>query len=819
MRDLDRIRVEMRHGDSKYPLLVPLLLAVLAGLLFAFQYQTLAKFSILPPGRSFGAPLHFYQVLAERVNFDFIDALLAALLLLVGLALVALEVHGRRLTRFLCAVFQNEVRTRVLLLATSAVGVRYYFAVGELSWAGDAPHHISLAWVTAESLSRLEFPFWTYYFGAGSPYLQFYGPLFFCAAAVVDLLIGDIYWSIKLLLGAAHIASGLGVYLLARELGCRRAESMLAGLVYVLCFWHVQQVLVMGRFALGLFYALLPWPFVFFERLRTSERPLASASGGGLAIAALNYTHPGYGFFALGLFVLYALCRLWSLPSAQRRGGYSALLLSCGLVLSAYLLLGMWVERGSTGLAGMEFGWALGAKAASAEVPDPTWRHLLIWSNYRFWLFAPPDHWYGGYLGISAVLIAVLGLRLVLRRKPLIAVGVGLLVSLALVFAHGLPPLRFIEVVQAMNSARFLLFVVFFLALACGLGARLLAHRFKGVYVFLLLAVVIDLGPTSFQQPYMPKGTDDLENPQTPWYSYRSDAMRYRTQGELPPYRISWLRGGVSHFTAVGFLPFASSTPTPDVLLSADLAAGRLFSQPLADFAGHIVGSVSRIAALDHSEPFALAKAGFAMLNVRHLLLSWRDGSIRRLRLAADSPILVAPRVEGYTIEELARVPYEQMAGRTPLSMEDPAARAVLRTLWTIERTGVESSAPRAARILLQGASTRDLGGEPRVAVVEHRVHNQRVQLIVETSAPCFARLAYAYYPHMDVLINGTKVDPLETVGGFIALELGAGRQQIEVLPRLSLLRVGLLWLNGLVVAAMGVLVFREYRWTTHNSR
>ena len=76
----------MRHGDSKYPLLVPLLLAVLAGLLFAFQYQTLAKFSILPPGRSFGAPLHFYQVLAERINFDFIDALLAALLLLAWMS-------------------------------------------------------------------------------------------------------------------------------------------------------------------------------------------------------------------------------------------------------------------------------------------------------------------------------------------------------------------------------------------------------------------------------------------------------------------------------------------------------------------------------------------------------------------------------------------------------------------------------------------------------------------------------------------------------------------------------------------------------------
>jgi hypothetical protein len=96
----------------------------------------------------------------------------------------------------------------------------------------------------------------------------------------------------------------------------------------------------------------------------------------------------------------------------------------------------------------------------------------------------------------------------------------------------------------------------------------------------------------------------------------------------------------------------------------------------------------------------------------------------------------------------------------------------------------------------------------------EHRVENQHVTIALETSAPCFARLAYAYYPYMDVLVNGVAVRPLQTVGGFIALELGQGPQRIELAPRLSPLRRALLWLNGLVLCAGAGLALREYRRT-----
>ena len=65
-------------------------------------------------------------------------------------------------------------------------------------------------------------------------------------------------------------------------------------------------------------------------------------------------------------------------------------ILAVGLLVGTYLTLPMWLEREYTGLAaGVELG----------GVPDPGWRQLFSWSNFR-WRFdeLPVDqrHWYGG---------------------------------------------------------------------------------------------------------------------------------------------------------------------------------------------------------------------------------------------------------------------------------------------------------------------------------------------------------------------------------------------------------------------------------------
>ena len=76
--------------------------------------------------------------------------------------------------------------------------------------------------------------------------------------------------------------------------------------------------------------------------------------------------------------------------------------------MGAYLTVPMYLERGLTGLHAGFF---------MSDFPAPTWRHLLLWSNYRFRLFQAQDHWYGGYLGVSLVGIALWGLVKIVRTE------------------------------------------------------------------------------------------------------------------------------------------------------------------------------------------------------------------------------------------------------------------------------------------------------------------------------------------------------------------------------------------------------------------
>jgi len=162
------------------------------------------------------------------------------------LLLIGLEAWQRRITVFLRYVFLAERRTAFVLLVGSTVLVRFYFAHGVLNWAGDGSSHICYAWLAAYSFAQSEIPIWTNYLGTGSPYLQFYGFLFFYVIGVLAQAVGDLDWTMKLVLAGAHVASGLGMYMFVRRLSGSRPAVFVAGLGFVLCMWHTQQTLIMG---------------------------------------------------------------------------------------------------------------------------------------------------------------------------------------------------------------------------------------------------------------------------------------------------------------------------------------------------------------------------------------------------------------------------------------------------------------------------------------------------------------------------------------------------------------------------------------------
>jgi hypothetical protein len=315
-------------------------------------------------------------------------------------------------------------------------------------------------------------------------------------------MLDDLPLAIKLVMGVSHAASGVTCYLFVRTLTRSRASGFVAGLAYVLTFWHTQLVMIMGRYPVGIFFALLPLPFYAIERLRSSSsfRPLHVILG-GIWVALLAFTHPGYAFWAV-FFLLIRLAFLF-FDRANRSDAPIREVVAMLLLGLAYLLLPMWLDRDTTGLYRS---FSLTRQSA------PTLTHLFAWSNHRARIIPierDDGHWYGGYIGLNLALLAMAGywarsrpLRFNAHRDyPL----VGLILSILLVLGNQIPFVKTLSVVQAHGSARFLVFVVFFLSVLVGVAYRYLNARtgnraaFTTILVSLLL---VDLGPQTFVQPY-----------------------------------------------------------------------------------------------------------------------------------------------------------------------------------------------------------------------------------------------------------------------------------------------------------------------------
>ena len=789
-----------KSGSLRWPRDIIAILSALVVLLLYFQYSTLDKFSTLSPAARWGSLHSFIAAAKENVSLDAKDAMVALLIFVVCIAIGVLELWKRRLSQLLRKVFESERRTILALFVACLICVRYYFALGTLNMAADTTLHVTYAFVAAEGFSHGEVPIWTNYFGAGSPYLQFYGFLFFYLVALVALVFHDLHFSIKLVMAGGHVLSGIGMYLFVRTLYDSRRAGFLAGLAYVMSVFHVQQVLIMGRLPLSVFYALLPFPFYFFERTVVCSCKMPWAIGGGLALALLAFTHPGYAFIATVLLILYMFTRLICDRRQQAfraAVSYSILLLAVGIVMGSYITLPMWIERNNTSLYfGLDF----------SQWPTPTWGQLFAWSNYRFRMFEMgARHWYGGYLGVSVAGLAIVSLAsmFLLRgrrqaRVPL-AAAVCLLVSSMLIIGYHWPPLNVLGILHSFNASRYLLFVVFFLSVLAGASASIRLRNSRrdrnDVFTLLFLAVMVDLGPTTFQHPY-------AELPALTPSKWKNQIEREAAQypdGELPNYRTLYLPHNLQLSMARKWLTFDVGATTSVSGYNERSFASVLFGGTLAQVLVAKFKEMEEMGSLSGQWNDSRLVDGLYLLNTRYLFaIHSRKKTFNIFHMRYDSPAIVSSRIA---------------AGALPLVIGD--ARAERALLKLVDAMDVKRDDNTCGQIFLADfEGGEDLGTSPSVEVLEHRTWNQRVEMAIRTSSPCFARLAYAYYPYLNVTVNDEKVMPYQTAGGFIALRLSEGEHRIVLKPVLSPLRRGLLSLS----LAMAATCLAYFGWRARRS-
>ena len=785
-----------------------------AGTCVCMQYVTVEKFAVFPPSQSHGTLANFIGYTSEQITFDVLDAVLLALFLISASLLLYQEWRRRVLSVFLQHCFSSPTRTLVLLVFSLLVSVRFYFSGGELNWGADASHHIAMSWLAAEAISAGEAPVWTFFMGTGSPYLQNYGFAFFYLVGLVDLALRDLSLSLKLTMAAGHLLSGIGMYFLAAGLCRSRRAGFIAGLAYSICFWHTQQVLIMGRLSLSLFYAVLPWAFHYVERVAASPYKMRAALLGGVSVALLTFTHPGYGTYALVLLACYSLLRLWSCrkrPDAVAILHSGLLLFLIGATFGSYMNAGIYLERGHTRMH--EFSIDL------SGVPDPTWQHLLGWSNFRFWLIPPsePVHWYGGYLGISLVLLALAGGAVALRRHQgrLAPCWVCLVLVALVIIAYRWPPIADLPLIHAFNASRYLLFLSFFLALAAGMGTYSLLSRGprwlarSRWYTILLLVLMIDLFPTTFVQPYNEENYWSTSLEQNILKPIAVAAAPFLQRDELPEYRAHWVGPGLYSYKRQAYTLYLGATPISEAFHPGELRTLQTFTQPFTGWANTLIGRMDSLEQLKAHPLYKLLSDGLYLLNTRYLIADSPNRFTTVLSMG-HSPIVVSGRLEGY--DRNATGP-EAISAR--IGVEPEMDEAIARALEIIARTGVQRPLGSLAceRILVRDMEgQRNLETAPVARVLSHVVRRQEVEMKVEVSADCYARLAYAYFPYLRVSVDGKPVRPLQTAGRFMALPLEAGEHEIAIEARLSPLRRGLLALAAVSLVLALALVVREHR-------
>lgn len=798
----------------KRPFPTSWLLIALGGLSICIQYVTLAKFSVFSPAASFVTLTNFANAIAEKISFSQLDILLIVLFLAVSALLLWKEMRERVLTDFLVDVFASERKSLYLLLGCSLLCVRFYFAPGAMHWGADASHHITQSYLAARTIADGQWPIYTFFMGNGSPYLQNYGFAFFCLVGFVDLLCRDLFLTLKLVMAGAHIISGIGMYCFVSRLCQSRRAGFIAGLGYVLCFWHTQQVLIMGRLPLSLFYALLPWPFYAVESFIRSPYKVRAALLGGVGIALLNFTHPGYGTYAMIFWGCYCIVRLWSLWSRPDLGAIfraGVLCVVLGIAFSAYMNIGMYFELDHTEMRDFRLGLRGAGDQGLSGVPDPTWRHLLSWSNHRFWLIPPePFNWYGGYLGLSLCALALGGIALFRRDEPRRFVPSWLCLALValIVFAYRLPPFSMLSLIQASNAARYLLFLAFFLALSAGIGTlMLLQHRPKRFarnrcFTLLFLLLWIDLFPTTFIHPYKPPP----ERARSPFVNIWKASAPFTARDELPNYRVQWIAKDMFSYYRMAYPIFISETPISEAFHPAELRVRSAFVAPFLHFARDLAPALTAEPNqfFDHKS----LTEGLYLLNTRYAFLSEKNTAFT-LSLP-HSPIVVSSRVVRYDAEAAA-----ERAGqiRTDLGVDSLFARSISQVLWVIEQMGIRYPDNSCERVFIRGdGDDSDLQTTPTAQVISHVVEHHQVKMKVAVSENCYARLSYAYFPLLQITVDGTPVQPMETAGRFIALPLEAGERDIVIQARLSPLRRGLLGFKAILLAIALVMVFIEQK-------
>ncbi|MCZ6632642.1 MAG: hypothetical protein O7G87_04495, partial [bacterium] len=166
----------------------------------------------------------------------------------------------------------------------------------------------------------------------------------------------------------------------------------------------------------------------------------------------------------------------------------------------------------------------------------------------------------------------------------------------------------------------------------------------------LLLLILLDLGATTFQHPYLPAQNEAGLTYMSPnlYQNLRDEASEF-PNGFLPNYRYFYLSDTDMSFLPNAWIPSQTGIPSAFNAYVEDPLAAHKFCVPLYEYLNPVFSRFKSPDDLKASEQLGVIATGLYLLNIRHIFSFHSD--IKQLfhwTWLYNSPIVVASQTVGW---------------------------------------------------------------------------------------------------------------------------------------------------------------------------
>ena len=667
-------------------------------------------------------------------------------------------------------------------------------------------------------------PFYTFMYYCGFPMLRFYSPLFYFLGGPLTLLTdGNLLLALRILQVLLHLASALAMYEYLRrreERGKRREERTgfgpaLGAIVYLVIPWRTLYLSGIANYPQTLVYVLLPLAFLALESIILDERNERTKAGLreglllGLWVGLLFLAHLVYAIFTLLFLAVWWVARAKRATGEWRALGTAVL---TGVGVSAFFLVPFVAEQASHRFP---------ITHLNLGVPDWT---VLLGLRSRMGGYA------GWYLGLSVVLLLLVAVGAVLFRRRFqsqVPALLGLAGGLSLTFGPSLLKERQYLITAGLPPERFLLFVIFFIALLVPSAYRLLRNalakrRVRHGAVFGIIAGLVMLDCLLSIQRICPNDRSDFLAVREEIYPIVNRESHARLLDlNIPEARIDDVRR-TCRLPTVGVIYGGLATPlgppyhqyAPRSMLHVypwvNYIAGDLGDTTMKTISDSPHKALALMAA-DYfiTLPTLVSTAGTDSGPFALLLKSGMDWDDEFVAAQREPPLALGRTHQGLVLAA------SKVAPMAPDTLAPDHSFIVARNWRRLLDTLQLDETAHSLNFIpaLAGTKPESLPGLPALEIDSTRIRHQNVVTGFRVSVDCFLRVAVSYYPELDVLLDGKPVQFFETADHFTYVRCPAGPHVLRIRARLGGLRVATLLVSLISLpAVLGLITMRRRR-------